>query len=300
MSRFRVRLTRLASSDEQVSNVCRTSKCELTDHLYQIGAMYAPLAEATKILLRIRNSRKPIQRLPTEIVINILALIPGQPKLVRPYAPYWHSACADSLMLVPISRTCHRLREVTLANPMLWSHGYALGRKSTFPIFRSRSQGVPLTVLLTEKTGKYVRVLRTIRQASFSRVRELHLCEIAQDEFIKSVVPFLQLPWPMLEHLTVATHSNLLNPPQWAPPRVDNLPHLRYLHLRFVFPQQGLPRLTHLSVSNVMARRDCRPRLVAFILSCPMLESIHLTVMDDFVSEDPAPATHPNLRRVTL
>lgn len=114
------------------------------------------------------------------------------------------------------------------------------------------------------------------------------------------MVPFLQLPWPMLEHLTVATYSNLLNPRQWAPPRVENMPRLRYLHLRFVFPQQSFPRLTHLSVSNVMARRDCRPRLVAFILSCPMLESIHLTVMDDFVSEDPAPATHPNLRRVTL
>ncbi|KAI0762385.1 hypothetical protein C8Q74DRAFT_147388 [Fomes fomentarius] len=55
-------------------------------------------------------------------------------------------------MLVPISRTSHRLREVTLADPMLWTHGYAMGRESTFAYFLSRSQGVPLTVLLTEKT----------------------------------------------------------------------------------------------------------------------------------------------------
>ncbi|KAI0735924.1 hypothetical protein C8Q76DRAFT_713755 [Earliella scabrosa] len=84
-----------------------------------------------------------------------------------------------------------------------------------------------------------------------------------------------------------------------------NMPKLRYLHISsvYVLPQVGFSTLTHLAISNVIVQKSGHPQLLAFISSCPMLESIFLNLRDLGMSPlmGPLPPVPlPRLRRVTL
>ena len=221
---------------------------------------------------------------------------------LKGFAPHWHSYITDSLMLVPVSQTCHRLREVTVDNPLLWRHGYAKGRSSTFPVLLSRSGGVHLTLILSYDNT----MDPEFRRVAFPRSQELHLVQLSAEQLQQLHTEF-NSPWPFMEHLSISQRQQMGRPIsllESLPLHPDNMPKLRYLQLQSVsqFPPSGFPTLTHLFLSNIMIRENFHPHLLNFLSSCPKLINLTLSGLN---SDIPQPLTSPpsilpSLQRATL
>ncbi|KAI0757648.1 hypothetical protein C8Q80DRAFT_114002 [Daedaleopsis nitida] len=290
----------------------------------EIWELHEPLSQAVIFLERTWNARRPLVGLPEETLHQILSHIPepaDRGNFPR-FNPHWKSECRNTLMLVPVTQTCHRLREVAVGNPLLWRHGCTKPRQTTLPFVCSRSQTVPLTVVLSDPAllnivqrfrdtcpPEYFQHVRDLCQpVHLQRIRELHLCTGEDSDSPRLFYGHFDSLWPALEYLTLHTTINHSTSLELVP---EHMPRLRYLDL-WVIPSQlsksGFPTLTHLSVSASISQSDRGQELVDFIFACPSLESLILSLFNM------SPAVHgpprvvfpipqtvlPRLRRVIL
>lgn len=272
--------------------------------------MHEPLSQAVIVLKRTWNTRRPLVNLPEETLNQILSHIPdpAEGKFLR-FDPHWKSESMDNIMLVPITQTCHRLREVALGNPLLWRHGCTKARQTTLPFILSRSQNVPLTIVLSDSTlpdiGRHIHDL--CQSEHLQRIRELHLCSGEESDSTRQFYSqFGCSLWPALERLTIHFtfgHSRSL---ELVP---EHMPRLRYLDMWFLpsqFPQIGFAALTHLSVYTTIVQSTMGEDFVRFISTCSSLESLVLNLLNGSpmvwgpprVRVPLPPTVLPRLRRV--
>ncbi|KAI0757643.1 hypothetical protein C8Q80DRAFT_1134702 [Daedaleopsis nitida] len=223
----------------------------------------------------------------------------------------------DSMMLVPISGTCHRLREVVLGNPLLWTHG----KENRIPMILTRSQSAPIALSLTTRSisSSSERILCLVLQPKhIMRIRELHMFGDEDDGRRQLYDNFHRSLWPALEHLTLSCRYKEPSRTSGVPGAArllpfqgvsEHMPRLRYLSLKWTpswMPPYGLPALTHLSLDFMITGENMLPleRLVGFISMCPKLESVFLSLPrteDDNTPQSVAPIPSmvlPRLRRV--
>lgn len=189
-----------------------------------------------------------------------------------------------------MSQTCRLLREIILGNPLLWRHGYTKGRSSTIPLFLSRSDRVPLTLVLSEPDAVPFLSFLPLT-AEISRVQELHFYGL-QPETTFRITTSLHMHWPALEYLSIS--------PKYHPQldigyfRQERLPNLRYLHMRslWMLPSTGFSTLTHLSLSSI-SYEGYHSQLVSFLSACPNIISVMLENLNRDVP--PPLPSYPNI-----
>lgn len=287
-------------------------------------------ANMRKTIVRMRevkNARRPLLSLPTELLQAIMAFIPDAVEVpsANVLRPIWHADVYDTAMIVPISQACKRLREVALGCPALWT-SLTNGPHTRARVFAHRSQGIPLKVFLP--IGQTIgHVLTDIAEDLPSRVQELHVGDMGPCEHTQDTLNHLVAdgPFPLLESLSVQFCDNPLMDEEdqyhFGLPRAftrECAPQLRRLCLGscdFV-SQSILASLTHLALHSVAVAHVHR-EVESMLSSCHVLESLHLeNVQDIFNPPEPPPWDvdvhnfyHPTpaalpacrrLRRVTL
>ncbi len=257
------------------------------------------MLETATALLRASNSKQPLLRLPNEILGQIMDYIPDlREDKEDNLRPFWRSGAADTLMLLPISQTCHRLRAVALGDPLLWRHIYATcllaGTDGCIEELVSRSEELPLTIVLMNADPSLI-----LSPKVCIRAQELHMVHMDMTVYILHT--FFQLPWPELQVLSL-THSEETT---WNGDNFISLsqaPRLRYLHLQHLstFVSGEMPSLTHISLS-MLHLRDCHARMAAFLSSCPNLVNVTLDRMNHHTTpRRPQPLVLPRLKRITF
>ncbi|EPQ55506.1 hypothetical protein GLOTRDRAFT_128737 [Gloeophyllum trabeum ATCC 11539] len=115
---------------------------------------------------RSRNSLMPVSRLPTELLLKIIAIAWGDCASSRP------------MFLLHVSHVCWLWRMVALDTPALWAR-VGLANPRHVKLMLKRSKGVPLTVCGEVKTyaysGKREREAFLVALRKLQRIRELDL-----------------------------------------------------------------------------------------------------------------------------
>ncbi|PIL29930.1 hypothetical protein GSI_07841 [Ganoderma sinense ZZ0214-1] len=268
----------------------------------QLESINNALAKATVVLREAHNERSPLLNLPIEILHKVLELVPDScTTRWKRYHPSWRNALTDSAMLVPVTQTCRRLREVALAHPTIWTTFQAFPEKRALARqMAAWSKHVPLNAV-----GSDVGVMGELPPNT--RFRSIHLYGIGEDcGSLRTLV----------EQFSSATLSSFLlfcyEKYDWdskeggQPLSLTLATNLRDLALNEVraLPDRGFPRLTHLALLDVSTPLF-HERVVNFIRECPQLENIALhaftfTFANADVANDPAPIPLPRLRHVTL
>lgn len=261
------------------------------------------LVEILSLLRGAFNMRRPLYRLPTETLVQIVqdVLYPSRSK-DRTLESFWLPRIPDSTSLIPVSRSCRRLRNVALSRPEWWTH-LSSRNVSSIPTFLSRSNDKPLTMLIE---SSYVSRRHAIHYTNqLVRLREVHFLSIDH----ACMEPFnapLQMTHKSLEKLTLCA-SDPTND-RWKTHRVyidsGHFPRLQHLVIHgmaFRVPaQQGIPTLTHLVLSRIHVRLLCH-RVTELIAFSPLLENLVLSRLvteqeTELVVVNPPPLLH--LRRI--
>ncbi|KAH9855802.1 hypothetical protein C2E23DRAFT_551252 [Lenzites betulinus] len=262
------------------------------------------------------NTRRPLLCLPTEILQIILSLIPdaivtGSKWTLR---PIWHMDVKETAMLLPVSRTCKRLREVALGCPALWT-SIAADSQPISKMSLQRSRNLPLKCLLQ----KIISRRRSdddddedpppmvVEVPESSRIRELQVFTNSTDFLSQLSTCSL----PALESLSVQLldRSPLMSTPTIMLSK-EHVPELRRLCL--ITPTLSpdchdvLASLTHLAL-RPRGMSYLLPMIPAILRGCHSLESFHLEIpLGPYKPPNPSPSTSPDisscprLRRVCL
>ena len=250
----------------------------------------------------------PLIALPTEILHNILEYIPDQ----RKKEGAWRVSVVDMPMLLPISMTCRRLRELTV--PYLASRdsmGIAMGTVSPVcglthsVITESRSR--PLTVdLILDKDCSEASPdwhhLSALWPLLAARVIELHIALESASTTGEPWNPIFKRTCPRLEYFSLYN---------WQPEVPVPFPsfaqgmtsQLRHLDLRLVtaLPQCDFPILTHLALGDVNVSHAS---IVGQLSRCPQLQSLVIrNIRQRSSPSEPQlypDLSLPHLRRVVL
>ena len=86
-----------------------------------IDAEIKSLEESIRLLKSRRNALTPISSLPTEVISTIFSLL-RVPVASSPLTPPTPSENPDTLPWLRLSHVCHHWREITLNQPLFWSH----------------------------------------------------------------------------------------------------------------------------------------------------------------------------------
>lgn len=261
----------------------------------QLWDIYETQLKTIGVVLRALNSKQPLLRLPTEILNQIMEHIPHSRALT--FRPVWQSCAANSLdLIIPISRTCHRLREVALTNPFLWRHLYSALPDNTNRLLMERSRDIPLTIVMDDD-----HLLKVLVQDIRERTQELHCTYM--DDRIGKLLPYLKFGWPALEFFSFTQSGFEHDNGDVCPLSAETTPRLRYLHMQHIttLMSAGLPNLTHISLSRLNITR-CHVKVAKVLTSCPNLVNIILDRLGNWTpprNQQPQ-ATLSRLRRVTL
>ncbi|TFK88262.1 hypothetical protein K466DRAFT_78121 [Polyporus arcularius HHB13444] len=276
---------------------------ELQAHAVQmpnsmVWELHGLMLETATALMRASNSQRPLLRLPNEILGQIMAYIPDlREDKEENLRPVWRSSATDTLMLFPISQTCHRLRAVALGHPLLWRHihstYFVAELKGCIEELVSRSGDLPLTVVMNADPSLI------ILSKACLRAQELHM--VHMDRTVHLLHIFFQILWPELQVLSL-THSEetMWNGDDLIP--LSHAPRLRYLHLQHLstFISGPVPSLTHISLS-MLHLRDCHARVAEFLSSCPNLVNATLDGMNHHTTpRRPPTLVLPRLKRITF
>lgn len=259
---------------------------------------------ATTDLCEFSNAQRPLLSMPTELLQNIMAFI--RDAKVAPssnvLSPIWHAAVYNTVMIIPISQTCRRLRQVALGCPTLWTSltdgPPALVRKRA-RIFAQRSQAAPLKVYLPIGRGDRAYDLTDIVEGSPSLpwpVQELHVADLpspnTKDDLERL---FAARPMPLLESLSVQFCDNPLNHedqyhfgvPGLAP---EHVPRLRRLYLGScdLINRGIMGSLTHLALHSITVNH-VHKKIESILSACHVLESLHLEQIQDLFSPPEPP-----------
>ncbi len=285
-----------------------TSHQSLITAILQIESIDVIITQATSVLRQAHNERSSLLKLPVEILQKILELVPD------PYAnrwtafrPFWRHSLLDSSMLISVTHTCRRLREVSLAHP----HLYTTFRISfeMLPLIRqmaTRSERIPLNVI-----GSDISMLEEL--PSNTRFRSIHLYDIEgiDSDLLPTVIN--QCASPALHSFSLFCGERHL----WDPdkprlsPSPEQAPNLRYLTLDRVEAvlDKGFPFLTHLALMDLPSYTEdstssyaFHARLVGFIRECPRLECVALISLDlaGRIGNVPPPIPLHHLKHVAL
>ncbi|KAL1940633.1 hypothetical protein VTO73DRAFT_8068 [Trametes versicolor] len=259
---------------------------------------------ATTDLCEVSNARRPLLSMPTELLQNIMAFIPDAE--VAPSSnvlpPIWHAAVYNTVMIIPISQTCRRLRQVALGCPTLWTSltdgPPALARRRA-RIFAQRSQTAPLKVYLPIGRGDRAYDLTDIVEGSPSLpwpVQELHVADLPSYNTKEDLERlFAARPVPLLESLSVQFCDNPLNHedqyhfgvPGLMP---EHVPRLRRLYLGScdLVNRDIMGSLTHLALHSI-AVNHVHKKIESILSACLVLESLHLEQIEDLFSPPEPP-----------
>lgn len=259
------------------------------------------------------NARKPLLSLPVEILIRILECVPDHVDYDlydgTSFRPFWRHTITDSLMLVPITQTCRRLREIALSTPLLWSTVIVSLPKEIFPedVFveelMGRNGDVPLRVLLSP-SKQFTKLVDSFYPKHAHRIEELHLSDVGH-RHMKYLESLLSHESPLLKSYSFNGRAGSL--PKWhthalpLPPRSTAT--LRDLHIDEVplLPEVPLPALTHLALCK-LNMPGLHSKIARVVRSCPNLVALALSndVRLGDLDQDPEPVHLPHLRRLTL
>ena len=268
----------------------------------------------------------PIQHiltLPVELLVSVLEQL-----LFAKRAPltYWHSFGSfwnphfkDSTLLLPVSQTCRRLREVALSRPDLWGHlsevvGHIKRRRlllsrPILDLFISRSKASPIVAVADPDqaladSDNFLGVF-----TSNSQIEEIHLLHTNQ-LLIDSLAGTLASAHPArLKVLTCAWRKGNGRCKDVVALDHRQLPVLRYLCLaavpfRLLDPslRQPFSSITNLMISRIRPPTT-RSDIESLLRLCPSLTSIVLTLSCSFNPSIRATTPLPvprSLRRLIL
>ena len=253
------------------------------------------------------NARQGLLRLPTEVLTSILEAVPDLASgRWHEFQPSWRSIATDGSMLIPMTHTCHRLREIALAHHSLWAT-LTTKKSQLVPNFVERSRPAPLTVAAWS-LHNIPAIFDVFFTGAANRIQELHLFSI-EIEHMSYLFKLLKCPLPALKSLTLTCYlvaSRWGDKPFELPLSRERNPSLQYLALKDVpfLPETGFSTLTHLSLTYVTVP-SLYSRVIDFVSDCPRLESVALSglwseadTLDVGAYKTPLPLSH--LRRVTL
>lgn len=218
----------------------------------------------------------PVLDLPIEVLHRILEYVPEQENKVG----VWLSSMVDTTMLLPISQTCRRFRDITLSHSTLWQSvkigvdpkARQLARDA---IFRSRTRPLTAELSLSSESDTDVdwEEMEAIWPEVAARVRELHLVFTFKERADPPWDPVFDRSYPQLESFSLwdATAHEIPTP---FPPLAHGLTsHLRRLNLQsvMVLPHCEFPTLTHLALGDVSA---VHAAIIGLLGRCPKLESL--------------------------
>ncbi|KAM5542242.1 hypothetical protein V8D89_004115 [Ganoderma adspersum] len=216
--------------------------------------------------------------------------------------PFWRTTLVDSSMLLPVIHTCHRLREVALAHPHLWTTFHASIEGPRLPLILQMAQWskrVPLNAV-----GSYISIFKEFPPDAHFGSINMH--EIGSDGFRCLQTVLEQLSSPALRTFSLFMNERMAWYPEndTLPLYPESAPNLRELTLedaRTLAPR-GFPNLTHLALIDV-SLRDLHKRFINFLRECPCLESIFLSGFvfgSEGTPSTPPPIPLQHLKYVTL
>ncbi len=247
------------------------------------------------------NMHRPLCSLPVEILTQIIDHVP-KTDTNWSLEPFWYPGFQDSSSVLPLSRTCRRIRHITLSRSEWWQH-LTSADDSSIPALIARSQEHSLNVVIKDHSAPTI-CLRVLYASITPRMHGLHfLCtDYAR---LKSFGSFLQLIHPELESFTCCA----INPSDqiWQRRRLainhDQFPQLRHLVLKGVISRVTSPltTLTHLILSQV-SHPGLHVRVARLLRYCPNLKNLVLSRLfqGDTGGDDVPQPLLPHLRRVVL
>ena len=257
--------------------------------------------------------------LPVEVLQRILVYVPDRNK----HDGAWHSALVKTSMLLPISHTCRRLRDITISYPALWESVSVAAEPVPYPALVNsvlggltenainRSGSRPLCVeLLVDKTYSRAdpggRIIKSLWPSVNARAREIHVAIDTDHTVTIPWDPVFEHQYPRLESFSLCDMTDRSRVP-FLPSAQGLISQLRYLDLRScsVVSNCVLPKLTHLALWRVTGTFA---GIFGMLDGCPNLESL---IMHNFkLSPLPSPLPRdppghadphlPRLRRVVL
>ncbi|TBU30863.1 hypothetical protein BD311DRAFT_786938 [Dichomitus squalens] len=271
------------------------------------------LTEAVSVLREEMNDRTPLLNLPVEILVRILEYVPDpidcNASLEYNFRPFWQYEALDSSMLIPVTHTCRRLREVMLSTPLLWSTVVASSSLDE-PIAQEfisdlilRSENVPLKVLLSP-SKQFTKLVDSFYPKNAHRVQELHLTDVGH-RHMKYLESLLSLESPLLRSYSFDGRAGSLS--KWhthaLPIPMNAAASLRDLYINEVplLPEIPLPNITHLALCNI-SLPGLHGKIEHVLRGCPNIVYLALSndVRLDELDQDPAPLHLQHLRRLTL
>ena len=281
-------------------NVCVVDKGKL-----QFGVLDTSLRRATSVVRRLLNGMRPINRLPTEILLDIFSLVPRKrPFLKGMSATIWPFFVPNIDDLRAASQVCTRWREVALGAPALWSayrEDYVYRRSITlYSLYLARCPTGPIDIYVNDS---FSRVKQLLLERGH-QVRQLHV-EIGggRDEDARQLVATLpNMTADVLEHCSL-----LLPPVAYARLqqssslcRHGTATRLRSLFLSVtrVLPQWELPSLIRCVLSEWQGRSEAidPSSLLTFLSGTPNLEILHL----EKITVSPFQQTPPPQQQIPL
>ncbi|RPD59376.1 hypothetical protein L226DRAFT_219435 [Lentinus tigrinus ALCF2SS1-7] len=248
--------------------------------------------------------------LPAEVWHRILEYVPNTENTA-----VWLRTSMDISMLLPLSQTCRRFRDITLSHPALWQ-SISIGVKPELrglmrnAIVRSRPCSLSVHVRLaapSEDDENWSEDLRGLWPEVSARLRELHI-EVWQFHALHWDEVFECL-YPRLESFScgnAAINGSVREPfPPFAQGRISHL-HRLSLQSCSVVPGCHFPDLTHLALlGNDYMQDIC---IIELLGRCPNLQSLILSAggLRNMANEPYIPSESdiivslPCLRRITL
>ncbi|KAI0762387.1 hypothetical protein C8Q74DRAFT_147390 [Fomes fomentarius] len=243
------------------------------------------LWEVNSMLRGALNLRQPLFSIPTEILFEIVREVPVLSDWrAWKLEPFYYPALEDSTLLVPLSRTCRRLRTIALSHSSWWAH-LSSRDETCVPLLLSESKGESLTAIVKGfGTGVAYQTTQEHHTRVAPRLRELHVLDVDYGYVEPLFSSLRKCELPNLESLTFCTAK--VHHPRWQDQRIElmgkRFPRLRHLTMRGIAfrarPNQGLV-LTHLVLCDIRVTR-LHERVAALMAASPLLENIVLSSLE--------------------
>ncbi|KAF8262413.1 hypothetical protein EI94DRAFT_710175 [Lactarius quietus] len=194
--------------------------------LQAIDAEIKSLEESIRALRRRRNALAPILSLPAEVITTIFTSLRGpvasSTLTLIPEMP-------DHLPFLRVAHVCHHWREITLNQPLLWSHvDFTTFTPAGVAEVLARAKMVPLHLEAKAPIGQWdgarYSAFQNALQAHISHTSHLDIS--AEHCHLRKTLEGLVLPAPTLEYLSLSSekrpdfHHWSINPRVFVP---DNI-----------------------------------------------------------------------------
>jgi hypothetical protein len=195
-----------------------TSTMSANSREYQLKAIDAEiksLEESIRALRHRRNALAPISSLPTEVITSIFSILRSSgPTLLA-------SGKRDHLAWLRVTHVCHQWREISLNNPLFWSHidfNNLTLAGVTEMLVRAKEAPLHLEANVTghQQDDARFSAFKEVLQSRVSYICHLHIS--ADPVLLCTTLERLVSPAPTLEYLSLSMGANYrLRTPSRAP-----------------------------------------------------------------------------------